>query len=137
MAASTIAPVAMRMQSVSPSAHPSKRGIAERLRDSTQVYENSPNTAFIGLTLHQGFVPILNLCRASYPTRTKMGPRTYSDLEVRLLLSSCGVSQVAVVTGKFHLARTGHRSAADDDGIFSLVWRKKSADWKIVHDHTN
>jgi uncharacterized protein (TIGR02246 family) len=102
-----------------------------------QVYENSPDTTFIGLTLRKGFEPILKRYQASYSTRAQMGTLTYSDLEVRLLPSSCGKPDVAVVTGKFHLARTEHGAAAKDDGIFSLVWHKGPQGWKIILDHTS
>ncbi len=102
-----------------------------------QVYENSPETTFIGLALRKGFQPILERYRKSYATPEQMGTLTYSDLDVRLLPSACGPAEIAVVTGRFHLARTAHGEAARDDGIFSLVWRKGPQGWKILLDHTS
>ncbi len=81
-----------------------------------QVYENSPETTFIGLT---------------------MGKLTFSDVEVRFLPSSCGKAEYAVVTGKFHLARTAHGEAGKDDGVYSLLWHKGPGGWKILLDHTS
>ena len=102
-----------------------------------QVYEDSPDTTFIGQTLRKGYAPILLRYQQSYSTREQMGTLTFSDLDVRLLPSGCGKSEIALVTGKFHLDRTVHGGAAKDDGIFSLVWRKGRYGWKIILDHTS
>lgn len=102
-----------------------------------QVYEDSPETTFIGLALRKGFQPILERYQKSYATPEQMGKLTYSSLDVRLLPSACGAPEIAVVTGRFHLARTAHGEAAKDDGIFSLVWRKGPQGWKILLDHTS
>ena len=66
-----------------------------------------------------------------------MGHLTFSNIDVRLLPSSCGQPEYAVVTGNFHLDRTTHGEAKKDDGIFSLVWRRGPNGWKIVLDHTS
>ncbi len=102
-----------------------------------QSYEDSPDTTFIGLTLRKGYQPILERYRKSYTTREQMGTLTFTDLDIRLLPSGCGRSEIALVTGKFHLDRTAHGEAAKDDGIFSLVWRKGPKGWKIILDHTS
>jgi ketosteroid isomerase-like protein len=102
-----------------------------------QTYENSPETTFIGQKLRKGYKPILERYQQSYTTRAQMGMLTFSDIEIRLLPSKCGKSEIALVTGKFHLDRTEHGEAAKDDGIFSLVWRKGPHGWKIILDHTS
>jgi ketosteroid isomerase-like protein len=102
-----------------------------------QTYEDSPDTTFIGLTLRKGYQPILERYRQNYTTREQMGTLTFSDLDVRLLPSGCGKSEIALVTGKFHLDRTQKGEAKKDDGIFSLVWRKGPHGWKIILDHTS
>ena len=56
---------------------------------------------------------------------------------LRLLPVSCGQTEYALVTGKFHLERKARGEATKDDGIFSLVWRKGPRGWKIVLDHTS
>jgi ketosteroid isomerase-like protein len=65
-----------------------------------------------------------------------MGTLTFKDLDIRLLPSSTGVTEYAVVTGRFHLDRSAKGTATKDDGIFSLVWHKSAGGWKIVLDHT-
>ncbi len=102
-----------------------------------QAYEDSPDTTFIGLTLRKGFQPIRERYMLSYTTPEQMGRLSFNDLEVRLLPNSCGKTEYAVVTGKFHLDRTAHGEAKKDDGIFSLVWRKGPHGWKIIVDHTS
>ena len=102
-----------------------------------QSYENSPETTFIGATVRKGFQPILERYRHSYANHAQMGKLTFSDLAVRLLPGSCGKVEYAVVTGRFHLARSARGEATKDDGIFSLVWRKGAHGWKILLDHTS
>ena len=101
------------------------------------VYENSPDTTFIGLTMRKGYEPILQRYRENYTTPEQMGMLIFNDIDIRLLPSGCGHSEIALVTGKFHLARTTRGEAKKDDGIFSLVWRKGPQGWKIILDHTS
>ena len=101
-----------------------------------QTYENSPDTTFIGATLRKGYGPILERYKANYTTKEQMGVLTFDHLDIRLLPSSCGSADFAVVTGTFHLERTAKGEAKKDDGIFSLVWRKGPQGWKILLDHT-
>jgi uncharacterized protein (TIGR02246 family) len=102
-----------------------------------KAYEDSPDTTFIGLTLRKGYQPILKRYRENYTTREQMGTLTFNDLDVRLLPGGCGKTEIALVTGKFHLERAAKGEAKKDDGIFSLVWRKGPQGWKIVLDHTS
>ena len=102
-----------------------------------QIYENSAETTFIGATLHKGYGPILERYTKAYTTPEQMGTLTFTNLEVRLLPSSCGVAEYAVVTGNFHLQRSAQGEAKKDDGIFSLVWRKGPQGWKIILDHSS
>ena len=102
-----------------------------------QAYENSPDTTFIGATLRKGYAPILDRYTKAYSTKEQMGTLTFSNLDVRLLPTSSGAVEYAIVTGAFHLDRTAHGDAKKDDGIFSLVWRKGPQGWKIILDHTS
>ena len=102
-----------------------------------QSYEDSPDTTFIGATLRKGYGPILERYKANYTTKEQMGVLTFDHLDIRLLPSSCGASEFAVVTGTFHLERSAKGEAKKDDGIFSLVWRKGPTGWKILLDHTS
>ena len=102
-----------------------------------QTYENSADTTFIGATLRKGYGPILERYKANYTTKEQMGVLTFDHLDIRLLPSSCGSAEFAVVTGTFHLERSAKGEAKKDDGIFSLVWRKGPTGWKILLDHTS
>ena len=102
------------------------------------TYENSPETTFVGATsVNKGFQPILERYKKAYATREQMGTLSFSDLDVRLLPASTGMTEYAVMTGRFHLARSTKGEATKDDGIFSLVWHKSNGSWKIVLDHTS
>lgn len=102
-----------------------------------KAYEDSPETTFIGATLRKGYAPILERYTLTYTTPERMGTLTFKDLEVRLLTGSCGKTEFAIVTGRFHLERANKGEAQKDDGNFSLVWRKGKQGWKIVLDHTS
>jgi ketosteroid isomerase-like protein len=102
-----------------------------------QAYEDSPETTFIGLSVGKGFRPILERYLKAYSTREQMGTLTFSNLEVRMLPTSCGTVEYAIVTGHFHLKRAAKGEATKDGGIFSLVWRKGPHGWKIIVDHTS
>ena len=102
-----------------------------------QSYEDSADTTFIGMTVRKGYQPILERYRQNYTSREEMGTLSFNDLDVRLLPNACGKTEIALVTGKFHLERAAHGAAKKDDGIFSLVWRKGPQGWKIVLDHTS
>ncbi|MGB8259487.1 MAG: nuclear transport factor 2 family protein [Terracidiphilus sp.] len=102
-----------------------------------QAYEESAETTFIGATVRKGFKPILERYRQAYGTAEEMGKLTFTAVEVRLLPSACGPSELALVTGRYHLARTARGEATKDDGVFSLVWRKTAKGWKIILDHSS
>jgi ketosteroid isomerase-like protein len=102
-----------------------------------QTYENSADTTFIGARLRKGYGPILERYKQSYTTSEQMGKLTFAELDIRFLPSACGSVEYALVTGTFHLERSAHGEAKNDDGIFSLVWRKSAQGWKIILDHTS
>ena len=93
-------------------------------------YQDSPETTFIGKTVHHGWQQVLERYKRGYPTKEAMGTLDFSDLNVRML----GADH-AVVTGKFHLARST-AGGGDAKGVFSLVWEKTAEGWKIILDHT-
>jgi ketosteroid isomerase-like protein len=102
-----------------------------------QAYEDSPDTTFIGATIGKGYQPIRERYLRNYTTPEQMGKLSFTDLDIRVLPAGCGKSEIALVTGKFHLDRTARGEAKKDDGIFSLVWRKGPHGWKIILDHTS
>lgn len=102
-----------------------------------QVYKDSPDTTFIGSKIRTGFQPILENYKKNYASKEQMGTLSFSDIEVRLLPCADGTAQYAMVTGRFHLDRTSHGTAAKDDGVYSLLWERTAQGWKIVLDHSS
>jgi ketosteroid isomerase-like protein len=96
-----------------------------------QGYNNSPDTTFVGKTIAHGYSSILDRYQRSFAGKEKMGQLAFSDLEVHPL-----DAHFAVVTGRYHLARSAN-AGGEAQGIFSLVFKKTSAGWKIVLDHTS
>jgi uncharacterized protein (TIGR02246 family) len=100
-------------------------------------YEDSPETTFVGTSsVNKGFQPILERYKKGYATKEQMGTLTFKELDIRLLPTAGGVTEYAVVTGRFHLERAAKGEATKDDGVFSLVWHKGVGGWKILLDHT-
>ncbi len=94
-------------------------------------YDDSPQTTFIGKTIQHGYQMILERYKRNYGSREAMGELAFSDIDVRML-----GPEHAVMTGHFHLTRT-QAGGGEATGIFSLVFEKKAAGWKIVLDHTS
>ncbi|MBI1789283.1 MAG: SgcJ/EcaC family oxidoreductase [Acidobacteria bacterium] len=94
-------------------------------------YEESEATAFVGATVVKGHRRVLARYLEKYPSRPQMGTLTFSEVEVRLL----GGDHAAVI-GRFHLARSAE-GGGPATGLFTLVFRKTTAGWKIILDHTS
>ena len=101
-----------------------------------QTYKDAPDTTFVGSAVRKGYRTILESYRRHYATRAQMGRLSFSEVDVRLLPGTDGEVRYAVVTGRFHLERKAHGEVAQDDGIYSLLWEKTAAGWKIILDHT-
>lgn len=100
-------------------------------------YKDAPDTTFVGSTVRKGYRAILASYRQHYATRAQMGRLTFSGVDVRLLPGTDGEVRYAAVTGRFHLDRTAHGEVAQDDGVYSLLWEKTAAGWKIILDHSS
>lgn len=94
-------------------------------------YKDSPDTLFIGSTIHRGYAEMVASYRTKYPNHDAMGTLTFSELEVRPITDSD-----ALVIGKFHLDRT-KKAGGPASGIFTLLFKKTSDGWKITVDHTS
>jgi len=105
--------------------------------DFMRTYKDAPDTTFVGTTVRKGFRTIRDGYRKHYANRAQMGRLTFSAIDVRLLPGRHGEVRYAAVTGRFHLQRSEHGAAPQDDGVFSLVWEKTPAGWKIILDHTS
>jgi uncharacterized protein (TIGR02246 family) len=102
------------------------RGELENYMDG---YARSPDTVFVsGDRVTRGWQTVLERYKKGYDSREKMGVLTFSDVEITMLSKDA-----AIVLGRWHLQRTKD----EPHGRFTLLFRKTSAGWKIVHDHTS
>jgi ketosteroid isomerase-like protein len=93
-------------------------------------YKNSPDTLFINSQIQRGYASMLDAYKRNYPTKDNMGQLTFSELEVHPI-----DDKVAVCIGRFKLERS-KKNGGNAEGLFSLVFEKTDAGWKIVVDHT-
>ena len=91
----------------------------------------APDCIFVGKQIAHGRAQLLARYQKAYPTRQAMGHLTFSAIEIHLL-----DDHVAVVTGDWHLERTGN-GGASIGGLFSLVFQHRANEWKIALDHTS
>jgi len=92
-------------------------------------YAKEDSTTFVsGDTVTRGWQTVLERYKARYDTRAKMGTLTFSELEFKPL-------------GPYYIMASGHwqlaREADTPHGRFTLIFRRTSAGWRIVHDHTS
>jgi ketosteroid isomerase-like protein len=92
-------------------------------------YDRSTATEFVGGdTITRGWQPVLDRYRKKYDSREKMGTLTYSEVEITIL-----GNDAALVLGRWRLKR----ASDEPHGTFSLLFRRKKAGWRIVHDHSS
>jgi beta-aspartyl-peptidase (threonine type) len=102
------------------------RGDVETYMDG---YDRSPKTEFVGGdSITRGWQEVLDRYKKKYDTREKMGVLTFSDLEIQVLSADA-----ALVLGRWHLQRANDQP----HGVFTLLFRKTKAGWRIVHDHSS
>jgi ketosteroid isomerase-like protein len=94
-------------------------------------YWNSPElTFFSGAHETSGWQGAIDRYRKVYQGEGKeMGKLEFSDLRIEPL-----GSDAAFVRGAWHLTMSDGKTP---HGLFTLVFRKFSDGWKIVHDHTS
>ncbi|MFQ5585126.1 MAG: nuclear transport factor 2 family protein, partial [Calditrichia bacterium] len=63
-----------------------------------------------------------------YSDSAKMGRLYFSDIDITVLSPGA-----AMVFGKWQLDRENDQPG----GLFTLLFRKTAAGWRIVHDHTS
>lgn len=101
------------------------RGEIERFMEG---YWRSRDTTFIsGSSVVRGWQTVHDRYKTRYSNPDKMGQLTFSETEITLF----GYDG-ALVFGRWQLERANDRP----HGRFTLVFRKTSDGWKIVHDHT-
>ena len=95
-------------------------------------YEKSADLTFSGTGgVTRGWQNVFERYRKRYPGAEAMGQLHFTEIEVRLV-----GSEAALVLGKFNLTRT-EKAGGNASGLFSLVFRKTPAGWRIIHDHTS
>jgi ketosteroid isomerase-like protein len=92
-------------------------------------YWRSEETVFVSSDeVTRGWEKVLDRYKKKYTDRATMGMLTFSNLEITPL-----GDDAVVVLGAWKLKR-----AKDEPrGRFTLIFRRFSEGWKIVHDHTS
>ena len=92
-------------------------------------YARSNTTEFVsGDKITRGWETVRTQYRRKYDSPSKMGKLTFSDIKVSALSA-----ESAVVVGRWSLQRKNDRP----HGVFTLLFRRTPAGWRIVHDHTS
>ena len=92
-------------------------------------YSRSPWTVFVSEDeVRRGWETVRERYLQKYSDRAKMGTLTFSDIEVAPLSADA-----AVVLGRWRLKRAND----EPHGRFTLIFKRLSEGWRIVHDHTS
>jgi ketosteroid isomerase-like protein len=92
-------------------------------------YARSDATEFVaGNKVTRGWKTVRDRYQKKYGSREKMGRLTFSDIKVTPLSADA-----AIVLGRWQLVRQSDKP----HGIFTLLFRRMPAGWRIVHDHTS
>jgi ketosteroid isomerase-like protein len=107
-----------------------------KLEAFMQGYWHSPDlTFFSGATETRGWEPTLARYRQRYQAEGKeMGKLEFQKLNIDLLSR-----RSAVVTGKWQLTMSDGKTSdgKQPHGLFTLIFKRLPAGWRIVHDHTS
>jgi len=95
------------------------------------VASYAENCTFVGKEVSEGRAAVEARYHRTYPTPAAMGHLAFTDLKIKRI-----DARVAVVTGAFHLQRSGE-VGGDKAGIFSLVFERQGDVWRIILDHTS
>ena len=93
-------------------------------------YWNSPNLSFYsGGTKTRSWQETIDRYRKRYQSAgAEMGQLDFSEIEIEVLGADS-----AFVRGKWRL----RMKDSNPGGLFTLIFRKLPAGWRIVHDHTS
>jgi ketosteroid isomerase-like protein len=92
-------------------------------------YAKADQTRFAsGGDITLGWQTVFDRYQKKYGTGASMGTLHFSNLDIRPLGPDS-----ALAFGHWHLTRGADTSS----GLFTLICRKTSAGWRIVHDHTS
>lgn len=94
-----------------------------------QGYWKSEELIFVsGDRVTKGWQQTTDNYKKNYNTREKMGVLTFSELEITVLSKDS-----AKVLGRWKVAH----EPKDNQGRFTLIFRKFKDGWRIIHDHTS
>jgi len=92
-------------------------------------YARSASTVFVSRDeVERGWETVRDRYRVKYSDRARMGALSFSDTEVTMLSPDA-----AVVLGRWRLKRAND----EPHGRFTLIFKRLSEGWRIVHDHTS
>jgi ketosteroid isomerase-like protein len=92
-------------------------------------YSRSAETEFVsGDKITRGWQTVRDNYRKKYDSREKMGTLKFSNIQLNLLNS-----KTVLVLGRWQLIRKKDKP----HGTFTLLFRRTSVGWRIVHDHTS
>lgn len=92
-------------------------------------YAREETTTFVsGDTVTRGWRTVFERYRQRYDSPARMGTLTFSELELKPLSPF-----YTMATGRWQLAREGDAPR----GRFTLIFRRTTGGWRIVHDHTS
>jgi len=92
-------------------------------------YARSERTRFqSGGEVWLGWQTVFDRYQKRYGDRASMGLLKFSEVEVRVL-----APDAALAVGRWRLERAQDAPS----GLFTLLFRRGSAGWRIVHDHTS
>ncbi|MFC1555483.1 DUF4440 domain-containing protein, partial [candidate division KSB1 bacterium] len=80
------------------------------------------------VTVSRGWEKVFNRYKERYDSREKMGRLTFRDVEVAVTGPESGF-----IMGTWALSRKND----DPGGKFTIIFKKFSEGWKIIHDHTS
>ena len=93
------------------------------------LQSGSDSTTFVSEdTVTRGWQTVRDRYKKKYSDREKMGTLTFSDLEITPL-----ANDAAIALGRWKLKR----AKDEPHGRFTLIFRRTSDGWRIVHDHTS
>lgn len=93
------------------------------------LQSGSDSTTFVSEdTVTRGWQTVRDRYKKKYSDREKMGMLTFSDLEITPL-----ANDAAIALGRWKLKR----AKDEPHGRFTLIFRRTSDGWRIVHDHTS
>ena len=90
-------------------------------------YKRADDTTFVAKTVEHGFSNIFARYQKKFASKEQMGTLGFDDLAIRPL-----DAHYAIVTGRFHLARTAS-AGGDAEGVFSLIFEHTAAGHSRPH----